>query len=87
MFESIAKHSKELTACVFKRFLSSVDFVANTHGEFAICVFFLAFHVLRVSCILRLRPLPPVPLAVAGLLVVGLVAWRCSDRLVGLLAC
>ena len=34
---------------------------------------------------LMASPLPPVPLAVAGFMVVGLVAWQYSDRLAGLL--
>ena len=37
--------------------------------------------------ILRLSPLPAVPLAVAGSLVAGLMAWQYSDRLAGLLVC
>ena len=34
---------------------------------------------------LKASPLPPAPLAVAGFMVVGLVAWQYSDRLAGLL--
>ena len=34
---------------------------------------------------LKASPLPPAPLAVAGVMVVGLVAWQYSDRLAGLL--
>ena len=33
----------------------------------------------------KVSPLPPAPLAVAGFLVAGLVAWQYSDRLAGLL--
>ena len=48
--------------------------------------------VARISLMTRKRgtkkkasPLPPAPLAVAGFLVAGLVAWEYSDRLAGLL--
>ena len=33
---------------------------------------------------LKASPLPPAPLAVAGFLVAGLVAWQYSDRCAGL---
>ena len=35
---------------------------------------------------LKASPLPPAPLAVAGFMVAGLVAWQYSNRLVGLLS-
>ena len=35
---------------------------------------------------LKASPLPPAPLAVADLLVAGLVAWQYSDQLAGVLA-
>ena len=34
---------------------------------------------------LKASPLPPAPLAVAGVMVAGLAAWQYSDRLAGLL--
>ena len=34
---------------------------------------------------LKASPLPPAPLAVAGFMVAGLVAWQYSDRLAGVL--
>ena len=34
---------------------------------------------------LKASPLPPAPLAVAGFMVAGLVAWQYSDRLAGLM--
>ena len=36
---------------------------------------------------LKASALPPAPLAVAGSMVVGLVAWQYSDQLVGFLTC
>ena len=34
---------------------------------------------------LKASPLPPAPLAVAGFMVAGVVAWQYSDRLAGLM--
>ena len=39
----------------------------------------------RATKYLKASPLPPAPLAVAGFMVAGLVAWQCCDRLAGLL--
>ena len=46
-----------------------------------ICIYIYIYVYLS----LKASPLPPAPLAVAGVMVVGLVAWQYSDRLAGLL--
>ena len=40
--------------------------------------------LLRFASHLKASPLPPAPLAVAGFMVAGLVAWQYYDRLAGL---
>ena len=50
-----------------------------------VCVCIYIYIYVYIYIYLKASPLPPAPLAVAGVMVVGLVAWQYSDRLAGLL--
>ena len=50
-----------------------------------VCIHIYVYIYIYVYLSLKASPLPPAPLAVAGVMVVGLVAWQYSDRLAGLL--
>ena len=52
-----------------------------------VCIHIYVYIYIYIYVYLSLKasPLPPAPLAVAGFMVAGLVAWQYSDRLAGLL--